>query len=68
MNEIIKTRFQHQTVISILHKLHNALDFDRVITMDKGQVVEFGSPRTLLDQEESLFKQLYENGEPLSEE
>ncbi|KAF3491610.1 Cyclic peptide transporter [Arthroderma uncinatum] len=62
VHSIINSRFQGKTVISIIHKLHNVLDFDKVVMMDKSRVVEFDSPGSLLTMEGSLFKRLYENG------
>ena len=44
----INTHFQSHTVISTAHHLETILDFDRVVVMDKGRVVEVGSPRELL--------------------
>ncbi|KAK2879339.1 hypothetical protein FQN49_000972 [Arthroderma sp. PD_2] len=64
---IMNSKFQSKTVISIMHKLHNVLDFDKVVMMDKGRIVEFDSPSSLLAVEGSLFKRLYENGGLLAE-
>lgn len=44
----INTHFKSHTVISIAHHLDTILDFDRVVVMDKGRVVEVGAPRELL--------------------
>ncbi|KAK5989321.1 ABC multidrug transporter B [Cladobotryum mycophilum] len=61
MQEIIRKEFRGRTVISIAHKLQTILDFDRVILLQKGQIIEIGSPRELLESEESAFRALYDS-------
>ncbi|KAM0524595.1 hypothetical protein ACHAPE_000693 [Trichoderma viride] len=57
----INTHFKNHTVISIAHHLATILDFDRVVIMDKGRVVEVGSPRELLQSPgRGRFKALWE--------
>ncbi|KAH0496963.1 hypothetical protein TgHK011_004301 [Trichoderma gracile] len=57
----IKTHFQSHTVISIAHHLETILDFDRVVVMDKGRIVEVGPPRELLQSAgNGKFKALWE--------
>lgn len=60
IQRIIRSKFQSQTVICITHKLDSILDFDRVVMMDKGRVVEFDSPSALLARD-SAFKRLFES-------
>jgi ABC-type multidrug transport system fused ATPase/permease subunit len=55
----INTQFKNHTVISIAHHLETILDFDRVVVMDKGRVVEVGSPRELLQSRHGKFKALW---------
>ncbi|PTB80416.1 P-loop containing nucleoside triphosphate hydrolase protein [Trichoderma longibrachiatum ATCC 18648] len=58
---IINTHFKAHTVVSIAHHLETILDFDRVVVMDKGRVVEVGSPRELLQSAgNGKFKALWE--------
>ena len=47
IQEIIKTKFPEYTVIAVSHRLEMIMDFDRVIVMDKGEVVEIGKPGEL---------------------
>ncbi|KAL7963372.1 P-loop containing nucleoside triphosphate hydrolase protein [Trichoderma compactum] len=58
---IINTHFKNHTVVSIAHHLETILDFDRVVVMDKGRVVEVGQPRELLQAAgHGKFKALWE--------
>ncbi|KAL7938200.1 P-loop containing nucleoside triphosphate hydrolase protein [Trichoderma chlorosporum] len=57
---IIDTHFKNHTVISIVHHLETVVDFDRVVVMEKGRVVEVGSPQELLSVSRGKFKALWE--------
>lgn len=59
MQDIIRTHFKDHTVLAITHRLETVLDFDRVIVMDEGSVIETGSPHQLLARH-SAFKDLLE--------
>ena len=37
-----------QTILAIAHHLHTIRGYERVLVMDKGEVVEFGAPRALV--------------------
>ncbi|KPI96267.1 putative multidrug resistance-associated protein lethal(2)03659 [Papilio xuthus] len=44
----LRTTFAQATVLTIAHRLNTVMDYDRVIVMDKGRVVESGHPFELL--------------------
>ncbi|KAL8789898.1 MAG: hypothetical protein Q9195_006608 [Heterodermia aff. obscurata] len=46
------------TLLVIAHRLSSIADFDRIMVMDKGQAVEFGKPRDLLQAEGGVFKEM----------
>lgn len=50
------------TIITIAHRLQTIVDYDKVLVLDKGQVVEFGHPHELLKKEgkEAVFKSMCE--------
>ncbi|KAL4426784.1 hypothetical protein ABPG74_006581 [Tetrahymena malaccensis] len=54
----IKERFQGSTVITVAHRLNTIADYDMVIVMDKGRVIEQGDPYDLLSKEQSHFKDM----------
>lgn len=53
----IKKKFCDVTVLTVAHRLNTIADYGRVIVMDKGMVVEIGSPHELLIQQ-GLFAQM----------
>jgi ABC-type multidrug transport system fused ATPase/permease subunit len=56
---VIRSSFQDCTVIAIVHRIENIADFDQVIVLDAGRIVESGRPEELLEQEDSVFRQLH---------
>lgn len=59
MQEVIRTAFAHATIIAVAHRLDTILDFNSVVVVDKGVVVEHGNPQELLGRP-SAFKTLYD--------
>ena len=47
------------TVITVAHRIKTIIDYDRILVLDNGNVVEFDSPQNLLKNEKSLFFELY---------
>jgi ATP-binding cassette subfamily C (CFTR/MRP) protein 1 len=54
----IKTYFTDTTVLSIAHRLNTIADFDRVLVLQEGELIEFDSPHILLAKPTSLYSQL----------
>ncbi|KAJ3361542.1 hypothetical protein GGF31_002219 [Allomyces arbusculus] len=51
----IREEFADSTVLCIAHRLRTIADFDKVLVMDHGRVVEFGAPADLLRNPEGVF-------------
>ncbi|KAJ5945585.1 ABC multidrug transporter [Penicillium verhagenii] len=62
MQEIVRVEFSGYTVISVSHRLDMIMDFDRVVVLDMGEVVEVGSPAVLKNLSESRFGELVRAG------
>jgi ATP-binding cassette subfamily C (CFTR/MRP) protein 4 len=48
IQQAIRKEFRDSTVLTIAHRLDTIIDFDRVLVLDSGRIVEFGSPKELL--------------------
>ncbi|XP_027443261.1 canalicular multispecific organic anion transporter 1 isoform X2 [Zalophus californianus] len=44
----IQKEFSHCTTITIAHRLHTIMDCDKIMVLDNGKIVEYGSPQELL--------------------
>lgn len=44
----LRTKFADATVLTIAHRLDTIMDYDRIMVLDSGRLVEFGSPAELL--------------------
>lgn len=60
IRRVVRRCFSGYTVISIAHRLETIVEFDVVVVLDAGTVVEFGVPEELLSRSASAFRQLYE--------
>ena len=59
MQQIILNEFAGYTIVMVSHRLDMVMGFDTVVVMDAGKAVEIGSPRALVESEESRFKELW---------
>lgn len=55
IQETIRKEFANCTIVTIAHRLNTIMDYDKIIVMDKGQIVEHDSPNALISDQESLF-------------
>ncbi|KAJ9574989.1 hypothetical protein L9F63_007846, partial [Diploptera punctata] len=59
IQQTLRTCFQKSTVITIAHRVRTIMDSDRVLVMGDGEILEFDSPDTLLENKESHFSKLW---------
>ncbi|CAD6448965.1 fa14f840-ff15-4b9d-8691-809f6f71babf [Sclerotinia trifoliorum] len=60
----IRQEFTDSTLIVIAHRLSTIADFDKILVMGEGKVVEFGTPKELLALKEGVFRgMIKESGE-----
>jgi ABC-type transport system involved in cytochrome bd biosynthesis fused ATPase/permease subunit len=55
---VLRTRFAPATLLAITHDISDTLDFDRVLVLDAGQIVEQGPPKLLRAQSTSRYRAL----------
>lgn len=58
IQKTIRTSFKDRTILTIAHRINTIMDSDKIIVLDKGQIVEFDTPQNLLKQETSIFYSL----------
>ena len=65
IQKAIRSEFSNQTIITIAHRLRTIIDYDKILVLENGRVVEFGSPSQLLQESDTgIFKSMcLETGE-----
>lgn len=61
IQKTIREEFGHSTIITIAHRLRTIIDYDKILVMDAGRVVEYDSPHALISNKESLFYSMCHN-------
>ncbi|QFZ26635.1 putative ATP-dependent bile acid permease [Clavispora lusitaniae] len=61
IQQTIRDEFSSSTILTIAHRLRSIIDYDKILVMDAGRVVEYDDPYTLIANSESLFHSMCEN-------
>lgn len=60
VQKAIRSDFRDCTVLAIAHRLNTVSDYDKIMTIDAGRVVEFDTPKNLMARD-SLFRSLMDS-------
>lgn len=60
--------FASSTVLCIAHRLSTVIDFDRIMVLDSGKLVEYGTPWELLQKPNGWFRSMVHETGPDAEE
>ena len=55
IQQLLRDEFERQTVLTIAHRLATVVDYDRILVMGGGKLLEQGAPLELLDAEGSVL-------------
>lgn len=55
IQSVIRENFHSCTILTIAHRLNTVLDYDRILVMENGAVIEYDTPQVLLSKPDSLF-------------
>lgn len=58
IQEILKCHFKHCSMITIAHRLNTIMDSDKIIFMDAGRIVEFGTVSELIEAKGYFYRLL----------
>ncbi|OUM67331.1 hypothetical protein PIROE2DRAFT_40147 [Piromyces sp. E2] len=48
IQQALRTKFDHVTVLTIAHRLNTIIDYDKILVLQKGEVLEYDTPKNLL--------------------
>ena len=57
---ILCAEFKAYTVLAVAHRLETIVDFDLVVVMEAGRIVECGPPAALLEAPAGGFREMWE--------
>ena len=60
IQQVIRHKFKDSTVLTIAHRLNTIMDYDKVLILDGGRMVEFDKPEILI-QNGGIFAELVKN-------
>lgn len=61
IQKFLMEHFRNCTILTIAHRINTILSYDKILVLDKGNIVEFQSPEDLLKNKNSLFYQMKNN-------
>merc|ERR1711871_791985 len=64
MGTTIREQFSNRTTLTIAHRLNTIIDSDKILVLERGNVLEFDSPKTLLEDPSSEFSSLVDETGP----
>jgi ABC-type multidrug transport system fused ATPase/permease subunit len=59
IQKVLNEKLKGVTVITIAHRIKTIINYDRILVLDNGKVVEFDKPGNLLKDDNSVFYKLY---------
>lgn len=63
IQEILRERFKHVLLITVVSRLSTIIDYDRLIVLKDGRVVEFDTPLNLINREGGVFHEMCHSSE-----
>ena len=59
IQKAINELLNESTLITIAHRIKTIINYDRIMTLDNGKVIDFDTPKNLINDKTSLFYELY---------
>jgi ABC-type multidrug transport system fused ATPase/permease subunit len=66
LQDAVNKSFSESTIISVAHRLDTIIDNDLILVLGNGEVLEYGNPRDLIEQDGHFTKMVDETGEEMA--
>ncbi|CAG8761788.1 23893_t:CDS:2, partial [Racocetra persica] len=67
IQKTIREEFSDATLLCIAHRLRTVVDYDKILVLDSGTIVEFDHPYILLQKPDSTFREMCDRSGDLAE-
>ena len=61
--DLVQTEFEGSTILAVAHRLATIVDFDMILVLDAGHLVEYGHPQELLERSDGQFRRMWDQQE-----
>ena len=58
VQQILLTQFSHCTIFTVAHRIATVRDYDRILVLSNGEMIELDSPDNLMQNPNSTFRAL----------
>ena len=66
LQEAVSKSFQGATILAVAHRLDTVIDFDKILVLGSGGVLEYGAPHELICQEGAFCSMINDTGEEMA--
>lgn len=63
IQNLIRKQFADKTVLCIAHRLNTVIDYDKILVLGNGKILEFDKPTELLQRENGVFASMLNDKE-----
>jgi ABC-type multidrug transport system fused ATPase/permease subunit len=60
IQKAINELLSNSTVITIAHRIKTIINYDKILVLKDGEVLEYDSPHALIENKDSMFCELYQ--------
>jgi ABC-type multidrug transport system fused ATPase/permease subunit len=60
IQKAINELLSNSTIITIAHRIKTIINYDKILVLRDGNVLEYDSPQALIENKDSMFYELYQ--------
>jgi ATP-binding cassette subfamily C (CFTR/MRP) protein 4 len=66
LQEAVSNSFKGATILAVAHRLDTVIDYDKILVLGKGSVIEYGSPHELILKGGAFCQMVDDTGEEMA--